>query len=601
MRTLFGTCLVMAVLSSLAAAEGRKLAVVVGVGTYRATSGLPPLGESPANDAANVARVLRAQGFTVFEMTHKAARQPGQETLAPNFAYISDQIAGVLGYPNLGPEDAIVIALSGHGVQFDQVDEMGNKSPRFYFCPADATISGIRNANELTQANQLLPLHKLYEQFGDCTAATRLLIVDACRNDPSQPGIFREALASASLPKLPPPPGGTAAFLSCKPNQRAVQDAELGQGVFMHFLVQGMNGFADQPLANGPPDGIVTFAELSTYVANNTYAHVYSKFGVQQSPELQGDFDLNLPLSKVAMSWEGTQAGEVREFGGEPRIKLCWCPPGKFLMGTPNRELERFSDIYPELNPTSKAQQVHVTITRGYWMGQTEVTRELWQNVMGTTPWSAAPFGARGPQAAAGLIYHGDLGDGRTAPNSAVDFCRRLTDREQAARRLPANYEFRLPTEAEWEYACRAGTTTAYCFGEDTDLLHHYADYAGSPREVRAPAASPIPSEPEASPPAESKVKPPNGNTEAGKRRPNAWNLYDFHGSVREWCLDTLQETLPGGADPLVQSPSEVKVARGGQYNVSAGNCRSASRGGMLSMGKDWATGFRIVIARVKK
>jgi hypothetical protein len=77
-----------------------------------------------------------------------------------------------------------------------------------------------------------------------------------------------------------------------------VEDAELKQGVFTHFLVQGLQGAADQPVANQPGDGVITFAELSAYVANNTYAHVLEKYKIQQSPELRGDFDLNLPLAR---------------------------------------------------------------------------------------------------------------------------------------------------------------------------------------------------------------------------------------------------------------------------------------------------------------
>lgn len=99
-----------------------------------------------------------------------------------------------------GDNDAVIITLHGHGVQFDVFDEKDNQTPQFYFCPADATVDGIKTANDITDRHNLLPLEELYADLANCTAATKLLVVDACRNDPYQPGVFREALASSTLP-----------------------------------------------------------------------------------------------------------------------------------------------------------------------------------------------------------------------------------------------------------------------------------------------------------------------------------------------------------------------------------------------------------------
>ena len=280
------------------AGSARRLAVVIGVNAYRSNSNLPRLRHA-ASDAKALSSTLRRAGYTVYEMTHEASREEGQETMAPQLAYIRDQIQGTLDFPNLGPKDSVLVTLHGHGVQYDQVDTDGTRIPGFYFCPADATVTGLRTANDITATNRLLPLHELYRALENCTAGTKLLIVDACRNDPTSPNVFRETLASATLPKLPPPTGGTAAFFSCKANQRAVEDVTLNQGVFSHFLVKGLQGEADLSLGGRGPDGIVTFSELSTYVANNTYAHVFNKFKVRQSPELRGDYDLNLPLVQL--------------------------------------------------------------------------------------------------------------------------------------------------------------------------------------------------------------------------------------------------------------------------------------------------------------
>jgi len=547
-------------------AEGRKLAVVVGVGSYRTNSGLPSLGKAPSNDAASLSGVLRQQGFTVFEMTHEAAKVDGQETMAPSIAYIRDQIDGMLGFPNLGAGDAVLITLHGHGVQFEETDDAGAKTPRFYFCPADATITDIKTANELTERNHLLPLEELYGKLKNCKAATKLLIVDACRNDPTQPGTFRSGLASATLPKLPPPPGGLAAFFSCKPNEQAVQDTEQGQGIFTRYLVQGLQGAADLPLANAPADGIITFAELSAYVANNTYAHVYKTYKVRQSPELRGDYDLNLQLARVVLTLDGTKPGEVREFADDVKVKMCWCPSGSFVMGSPASEAVRSDD----------EAQVNVTLSRGFWLGQTEVTQGLWESVMGTQPWAGKDYVKAGANYPAVYISHGLDAEGKVEQDSAVEFCRRLTARERAAGRLSAGWEYALPTEAQWEYACRAGTKTAYSFGNDAGQLSDYAWWGG--------------------------IDGGNAASEkyahtVGTKKPNAWGLFDMHGNVIEWCQDWYGEKLPGGRDPLVRTGGSYRVFRGGCWSSTAGYCRSADRSRSDPSYQDSDLGFRLVLS----
>ena len=141
-------------------AQERRLAVVAGINAYRANSGLPKL-QHAVSDATVLSQTLRDAGFNVYEMTHDVSRQDGQETMAPQLDYIRDQIQGVLETPNLGENDVVMITLHGHGVQFDFVDENGNKTPKFYFCPADATHDGVKTANDITDRHNLLPLEEL--------------------------------------------------------------------------------------------------------------------------------------------------------------------------------------------------------------------------------------------------------------------------------------------------------------------------------------------------------------------------------------------------------------------------------------------------------
>jgi formylglycine-generating enzyme required for sulfatase activity len=150
---------------------------------------------------------------------------------------------------------------------------------------------------------------------------------------------------------------------------------------------------------------------------------------------------MDLRRSMVHALFVGSKAGEERRVGG---IVLCWCPPGRFFMGSPSSEAERRSD----------ERQVLVTLTKGFWAGKFEVTQGEWKRVVGEFP---------GKQPA---------NEGDNFPvveinfEEAEEFCRKLTEIGRASGELPKEWEFRIPTEAQWEYACRAGTTTATSFGD---------------------------------------------------------------------------------------------------------------------------------------
>ena len=142
--------------------------------------------------------------------------------------------------------------------------------------------------------------------------------------------------------------------------------------------------------------------------------------------------------------FDGTEAGDRRELT-DLKIAFRWCPPGRFMMGGPKSEVGNSVD----------ENQVEVTLPRGFWMQETEVTQSEWATLMGSMPSHAMNKGKgdRYP------IYYVSLDD-------ATKFCRKLTDLERNAGRLPSGWAYRLPTEAQWEYACRAGTTTATAFGD---------------------------------------------------------------------------------------------------------------------------------------
>src|SRR5262249_604378 len=139
--------------------------------------------------------------------------------------------------------------------------------------------------------------------------------------------------------------------------------------------------------------------------------------------------------------------------------------------------------------------------------------------------------------------------------DDAMEFCRKLTTDERQSGRLPDHWEFTLPTEAQWEYACRAGTQTRYSFGDDERSLADYACF-------------------------EANVMPSKENYahKVGLKRPNAWGLCDLHGNVWELCRDVYDERLPGGRDPENTSQGTFRVIRGGSWNYEAPSCRSSER-----------------------
>ena len=270
----------------------------------------------------------------------------------------------------------------------------------------------------------------------------------------------------------------------------------------------------------------------------------------------------NTSGNPVAGNLEGKQAGEVRSFT-DLGVKFCWCPAGSFTMGSPASETDRSTD----------EDQVSVTLSRGFWLGQTEVTQGLWQSVMGTQPWSGKDYVQTGANYPAVYVSHGLGSDGTVEPDSATEFCRKLTARERAAGRLPSGWEYQLPTEAQWEYACRAGTTTPYN-GDGTGVLGDYAWYS-----VNADAI---------------------GETYAhlvGQKKPNRWGLLDMHGNVWEWCQDWYGEKLPGGRNPVVSSGGSFRVSRGGSWNDAAWFCRSAYRNGFVPSFRFSYLGFRCALS----
>lgn len=208
----------------------------------------------------------------------------------------------------------------------------------------------------------------------------------------------------------------------------------------------------------------------------------------------------------------------------------------------------------------------YVKISREFYLGVTEVTQGQWKAVMGTEPWSGDPAVRQGS----------DYPSTHVSWDDAVEFCLKLTDQERLAGRLHMDETYRLPTEAEWEYTCRAGTTSEYSFGNDVSQLGTYDWYGENTKN-----------EPYAH--------------QVRLKRPNSLGLYDMHGNVVEWCSDKYGSNffmMSPSTDPVGPESGDRRVVRGGSYYEPPVYCRSANRAGVLPSTGAFFLGFRVVCSQ---
>lgn len=250
-------------------------------------------------------------------------------------------------------------------------------------------------------------------------------------------------------------------------------------------------------------------------------------------------------------------------------LPLVWCPAGEFLMGTSEAEAQLLDQLAGGDACTSVEQPQHkVTLSEGFWMGKTPVTIEQWERFMPPDELFGLP-----PQESRRCPMIGITWD------DAVAWTGHLTQFLQHQGWLYPPQCCELPTEAQWEYACRAGTTTPWYFGTDLTELDQHAWYTANTDYLAYPV---------------------------GRKRPNPWGLHDLYGSVLEWCLDDMfayHITIQSPIDPvyiLHQNGKQTGAAvRGGDSGSRAIDCRSAERYTILSK-NDFgeATGLRPVLVQ---
>ena len=645
-------------------AVSRRYAFLVGVNDYgwydRAGDGdrLDNLSFCVA-DMESLKKKLDAIGFVrVYCMTTESTLswQPTKDRIQRRFEQLLDD-------DKMDADDLVLVALAGHGLARPAAD--GNTAS--YFCPADAH-------SERTET--MIAVDWFYKRLAKSKAGMKLLVVDACRN-------LVKPRAAGDAPKLSPeargfmksladsmPPRGIAALLSCSSGEFSHEVPDLGHGVFMHFVLEGLSK-ADR--AAGNRDGEVSLSGPVHVTAAQTQQYVdtacpgtYSKprpllrrdlpnyklvrvarppgpamprelklpFTVREkdrngkllegatvqllyrqssgAPEaaigraqsdsrgraeitipghwslVQGDFGVVVADRGASRRYALTDFPGPRSWslyvpkdepsspspvvpGQEPKtitnssgMKLPWIPAGAVLMGSPQGEEHREDNEY----------QHRVRITKPFYLGADEVTQAEYERVMGKNPsWFSA--NGDGSEQVQGMDTSRFPVE-QVSWAEAVEFCRKLSSLPEGQR---AGRVYRLPTEAEWEYACRAGTRSVFHFGDSLSSTQANFDgdspYGGASEGPDLGRPRPV-----------------------GSYKPNGWGLYDMHGNVYEWCRDWYDAEYYKNSpvdDPVGPSSEAFsRVCRGGCWSFDAGYCRSSNRDGVSPSYRDNPLGFRV-------
>ncbi len=521
---------------SLTAAAQPRVALVIGNAAYEKS----PL-TNPAKDAKDMATELTRLGFRVIIITDADRRQMIQAIQEFGKGLHDGSVA--------------LFYYSGHGMQYH-----GNN----YLIPLKTAIAGEADIEfETVDANRVLAQMATANSNG-----VNLVILDACRDNPYK-GFLKSQ--QAGLAQMNAPTGSLIVYATA-PDTPALDDPEGQNSIYTRRLLEALRAMPDAniyelllwvrqqvmadtekqqvPWESNSLTGLFYFANAAptpapqiVYVEvtptpaqptprpsqeGNTHPSPSQEGNTEELPSQEGNTEL--PSSEgagVGSCWENATPGATcaEETTG---MEFVYVPGGCFQMGSPTSEQSRYDNEGP----------VHEVCLNGFWMGKYEVTQAQWETVMKNNPSNFK--GANRPVETVSW-------------NDAQAFLKKLNAAVETHGR--ASLQFRLPSEAEWEYAARAGTQTAYAFGDDPNQLGKYAwfdDNSG------------------------------NETHSVGQKKPNGFGLYDMHGNVWEWVADTSHENYNGApTDGSIWGKlgdKKAKVLRGGSWDYDPVNCRSAAR-----------------------
>ncbi len=581
---------VLALASTAAAAERpiHRWALLVGIARYQHAQELSFCGA----DQRALAAQLADNGFDA-QRVFLLDDQAKDAKYLPFKANIEQRLDLLLKLVKEG--DVLIVGFSCHGVLHKNTT---------YLCPTEGNLD---------DPATLISLDAVCNKLDRSPATLKLVLVDACRRNARPignrgPGDDPKALARA-LAQVQPPPG-LLLLNSCSEGEVAKEDGDLKHGVFMHFVLEGLRGAAD-----ADHNRHVSLRELSDYAAEETELYVMRKFNDSQQPFLKCGLKANgQKFDLFAVASTGASK-PVDRSDGEPKpgqtitsktlgMKLALIPAGEFTMGSDESmaELEQaFGKLPDKFSKADEHPEHHVHITEPFYMGAYEVTKAQFAQFVEAEEYKtdAEKYGKGGwgwtekeskfeqkPEytwRSWGFEQPGDHPVVNVSWNDATAFCAWLSKQE--------GKEFRLPTEAESEYACRAGTNTRFYNGDDPEGLVKIGNVADGTAKEKFTWWS-------------FTVKGKDGyafTAPVGHFRANKFGLYDMTGNAWEWCSDWYD------ADYYANSPSDdprgpaaagsFRVIRGGGWHFNPVFCRSAYRNNAGPAYRDYFIGFRVVRA----
>ncbi|MEH2407485.1 SUMF1/EgtB/PvdO family nonheme iron enzyme [Nostoc sp.] len=597
----------------------KNWAIAIGVNRY---DYLQPLNYAK-RDALSMQQFLQSKaGFEKIYFFSDDSPDVGGKSTRPNRANLRQVLLELFNKPFMGAGDNFWFFFSGHGMRHDERD---------YLMPSDG------NPGDITET--AIPINFVTERLRRCGADNVVLILDACRSLGTRAG---EGIGRQTAEKVAQQ--GVISIFSCSPQEYSYEIEALQQGAFTIALLEGLgiqgkcatveklnqylnhrvpeivrqhNNGRQTPYIIAEPINkshlilvprYATLADIATLkidayraqvkgdldLAKQLWIRVLAAASGQDLEAIEALEDIArlrwerqqapvpLPRNTAANSAKGESTVErnplqtfqfevvtvnatgnitnrrnekakyfEEDLGNGVTLEMVQIPGGTFTMGSPKGEVERLDRENPP----------HQLTVPGFFMGKYAVTQAQYQAIMGTNPSNFK--GDRRPVE-------------QVSWDEAVEFCKKLSQK--------TGHTYRLPSEAEWEYACRAGTTTPFYFGETitTDLVNYDGNY-------------PYGSAP--------KGEYREQTTSVGKFSPNSFGLYDMHGNVWEWCQDVYndnyQRAPTDGSAWLTGKDNNIRLLRGGSWISHARNCRSANRNWDARAGRNYNVGFRVVAVAV--
>jgi formylglycine-generating enzyme required for sulfatase activity len=497
------------------AATEQRLALVIGNGSYETG----PL-RNPANDATDMASALKSLGFEV--ILKKNVRHQEMEEAVESFGkHLRRGGVGLFYY-------------AGHGVQVGGVN---------YLLPIGAKIN-----KESDVKHQSVSAEKVLDEMAEANNGLNIVLLDACRDNP-----YARSIRSASrgLAIISSAPEGTFISYATGPGQTA-KDGEGRNSPYTAALLKNIKK-PGLPIEKVFKQVRVELSrqKQTPWELSSLKGEFYFRPGKEE--EAAPSQETETPPAATArqdyaMARPPAPPEDDREFTS-PTLgaKFVLIPAGTFMMGSPSSESGR----------DNSETQHRVTINQPFYMQTTEVTQGQWKRLMGHNP---SHFSSCGEDCPVEQVSWSDV----------QDFIRKLNSMEGTDK-------YRLPTEAQWEYAARAGTTTPFNTGDC--LGTEQANYDGNNPQTGCP-----------------KGEYRRKTMRVGSFSPNAWGLYDMHGNVWEWVQDWKGDYPSGSVnDPEGPSSGSYRVYRGGSWDNSARVCRSAIRLHSFPGNRYNGLGFRLL------